>query len=49
MQDGRFGQLVDDEYIHRRLTRIARIADALGNAEAAIDFHRTRIAALHLG
>ena len=49
MQDGWFGQLVDDEHIHRCLTRIAGIADALGKAEAAIDFHRARIATLHLG
>ncbi len=50
MRDQRLlGQRQDDEHIHGHVRAKARGADAVGDAEPAIDFHRPRVAALHFG
>ena len=49
MRDRRAGHGWRQENVHRRVARQAGIADFFGDAEAAVDFHRAGVAALHFG
>ena len=48
MQQRRLGQLEDDVDVHRAIEPQAGGADFVGEPHAAVDFHGTRIDALHL-